>query len=361
VDDLCTFSCSNIYTESGDGVEAHLVSVKVSTSLSTDGSSSTRLCMGWFWILDRLESELGLPRRQRLVCHSNLPQAADIYAENEQYTAIMDDLTKQGVFVSNYSGSSDLADIQINKLPSSKVKEYHDNLTGFSREYINYIWEVEEVSMIHRSFCQDPTKSLIRQSWSLPPIQVTVINAKFTSLFINWNPHAIKSLFAAKDHLLDFKQKAYSTYEDISSTRHVDPKASTLLASGDDMLTDPSDETSTFIFAEMDTFEIALNSAKDDLPLFTLTMCDSKVTRHQANEFNSEMDLVVGDLRIETPALGRTLDSYRTILGLSPSVATSLLSLKYCKGSSAVSSCNVGNADKQECEACAVISLSPMR
>lgn len=125
---------------------------------------------------------------------------------------------------------------------------------------------------------------------------------------------------------------------------------------------DSSEEyNSVFIFAQMDTFEISLNSAKDDLPLFKLTMCDSKINRHEANEFNSEMDLVVGDLRIETPSLGRTLDSYRTILGLAPSVATSLLSLKYAKGSNAVSSCDVGGADKLECEACAIITLSPMR
>ena len=121
------------------------MSVKASSSLSTDGSSSTRLCMGYFWILDRLESELRLPRRQRLVCHSNLPRSAGVYAENEQYEAIMDDLTKQGVFASNYSGLADLADIHIAKLPSGKVKEYHDNLTGFSQEYINYIREVEKV------------------------------------------------------------------------------------------------------------------------------------------------------------------------------------------------------------------------
>lgn len=90
-------------------------------------------------------------------------------------------------------------------------------------------------------------------------------------------------------------------------------------------------------------------------------MCDSQIARHEANEFNSEMSIVVGDLRIETPALGRTLDSYRTILGLAPSVSTSLLSLKYAKGSNAVSACDVGNADKNECESCAIISLSPMR
>eukprot|EP00804_Cyclotella_cryptica_P002356 CCRYP_004076-RB/>CCRYP_004076-RB protein AED:0.10 eAED:0.10 QI:356/1/1/1/0.94/0.77/18/6206/1298 len=308
----------NAYTESGDGVEAHLVSVKASSSLSTDGSSSTRLFMGWFWILDRLESELKLPRRQRLVCHSNLPRSADVYAENGQYVAIMDDLTQQGVFAPNYSGSADLADIQIRKLPSDKVNEYHNHVSGFSREYINLIRDAE---------------------------QVTVVNAKFTSLFINWNPHAIKSLFAAKEHLLDFKDRAYSTYENMSSTRHRDVRASTQLEARHGVDEDTT-EDSVFIFAQMNTFEISLNSAKDDLPLFTLTMCDAKVNRHAMSQSNAEMDLVVGDLRIETPALGRTLFLYRTILGLAPSVSTSLLSVRYCKGNKSVSSCNVGGADK---------------
>lgn len=158
-DQLCvSLNCdcfSNIYTSSGDGVEAHLVSVKASSSLSTDGSSSTRLCMGYFWILDRLESELGLPRCQRLVCHSNLPQSAEVYAKNAQYGAIMDDLTKQGVFKSQYSASSDLANIHIRKLPHSKVKEFHDHLTEFSQDYINYIREVEQVGLIFRFMLND--------------------------------------------------------------------------------------------------------------------------------------------------------------------------------------------------------------
>lgn len=121
------------------------MSVKTASSVSTDGSSSTRLCVGYFWVLDRLESELKLPRRRRLVCHSSLPQSASVYAENEKYEAIMSDLTRQGVFASEYSGSTDLADIHIKKLPSSKVQDYHDSVTGFSQEYINYVREVEKV------------------------------------------------------------------------------------------------------------------------------------------------------------------------------------------------------------------------
>jgi vacuolar protein sorting-associated protein 13A/C len=45
-----------------------------------------------------MQSEQQLPRRQRLVCHSNLPRTATDYAQNDQYAAIMEDLARKGVF-----------------------------------------------------------------------------------------------------------------------------------------------------------------------------------------------------------------------------------------------------------------------
>ena len=170
-----------MYTDDGDGLEAHLVSVVASTSLMTDGTSSTNLSMGWFWILDRLASasEQQLPRRQRLVCHSNLPKAATEYAENDQYATIMNDLQLQGVFKPNYAGSADLADlpgetvggakakgivhqglatINIIKLPASKARAYHEQTQDFSRGYMQSVSHADKT---------------------------TVVNAKFTSLFVN--------------------------------------------------------------------------------------------------------------------------------------------------------------------------------
>ncbi len=328
----------NIYTESGDGIEAHLVSVVATSSLATDGSSSSKLNMGWFWILDRLESEYKLPRRLRLVCHSNLPRSADEYAKDNQYASIMEDLTKQGVFKPNYAGSAELADINILKLPSNKARDYHNQVTQFSHGYMQSIRHVDKA---------------------------TVVYAKFTSLFINWNPYAIKTLFAAKEHLLDFKARAYSTYEHMSMLQTQEHKATNIVETKAPTapLAARDEANSVFILAEMETFEIALNSAKDDLPLFTLTMSDSKINRHslEGDDENSEMSLVVGDFRMQSPSFGRTLDSYRTLLGLAPSVATSLLTVKYSKGIHAVRSCNVGGADKSKCEACAEVILSPMR
>ena len=57
----------------------------------------------------------------------------------------------------------------------------------------------------------------------------------------------------------------------------------------------------------------------------------------------------------------KTLESSWTILGLASSASTSLLSVKYSKGTNAVDSCNVGDADKSACKACAEMVLSPVR
>lgn len=324
----------NLYTDDGDGLEAHLVSVVASSSLATDGTSSSRIQMGWFWILDRLASEQQLPRRQRLVCHSNLPRSATEYAQNDQYAAIMNDLTEQGVFKPNYAGSADLADINIVKLPPSMARVYHDQSQDFSRGYMQSMSNVD---------------------------RTTVVNAKFTSLFVNWNPNAIKTLFAAKSNVSDFKEKAYSTYERMSML-HQQQDNRPSISEEVPVAIDTSGAHSIFFLAEMAELSISLNSAKDDLPLFTLTMAGSKVNHHslEGDDANSEMSLIVGDFRMESSAFGRTLESYRTILGLAPSASTSLLTVKYSKGASAVRSCNVGGADKLECEACAEIQLSPM-
>jgi vacuolar protein sorting-associated protein 13A/C len=325
----------NMYTDNGDGVEANLVSVVASSSLITDGTSSSRLSMGWFWVLDRLQSEQQLPRRQRLVCHSNLPRSAAEYAHKDQYAAIMKDLAGQGVFKPGYAGSADLADVNIMKLPQSKARAYHDQSEEFSRGYMQSITNID---------------------------RTTVVNAKFTSLFVNWNPNAIKTLFAAKSSVLDFKEKAYSTYERVLHQDHW-PNIPDKHKEVPVAVIDSSEGHSLFILAEMESFEISLNSAVDDLPLFTLTMSGSRVNHHslEGNDRNSEMSLVVGDFRMESCSYGRTLESYRTILGLAPSASTSLLSVKYSKGANAVRSCNVGDADKSKCEACAEIVLSPMR
>jgi hypothetical protein len=59
----------------GDGIEAHLVAASASFNQMLDGAVQSRVCMGWFWVLDMLDSST--PRRQRLLAHSTLPRSAD--------------------------------------------------------------------------------------------------------------------------------------------------------------------------------------------------------------------------------------------------------------------------------------------
>ena len=59
----------------------------------------------------------------------------------------------------------------------------------------------------------------------------------------------------------------------------------------------------------MESFEILLNSAVDDLPLFTLTMSGSRVDHHSlgGNGRNLGMSLVVGDFCMELCSFGENI------------------------------------------------------
>eukprot|EP00970_Alexandrium_tamarense_P018299 scaffold13326_cov204-Alexandrium_tamarense.AAC.32 len=320
----------NVYTNNGDGVEAHLVSVVCCHSISSDGSSTSRLKVGWFWILDHMHYEARYPRRQRLVCHSTLPRCADEYTKGNRFGAIFGDIKRLGALKSNYAGSAQLADVSILKLPSKKARDYHSQVTQFSKGLLEALPVVDDA---------------------------TLVNAKFASLYINWNPHASQTFFSAKTTLSDFTNNALSTYEHIPILQREYQDKSVDESTGLTAAT-PS---SSFLFVELKSFELALRSEQDDLPLFTLTMSDSKINHIGIQDGSAEMNFSLGDFKLETPDVGRTLTPYRTILGLAPEITTSLLTVKYCAGEISVQSCNVDGVDKSKCEACAVVILSPMR
>lgn len=145
-----------ISNEDEESVEAHLVSATASCTQRSDGSSSIRVLMGWFWILDRLNHELrakGFPRRQRLVAHSSLPRTASSFAKHDKYD-IMEELEKRGIFESHHPPSGSLADVTITK--SSKL---------------NTCCNTAETSVIssHSDFTE-----------------FTNVDAKFRTLFIQW-------------------------------------------------------------------------------------------------------------------------------------------------------------------------------
>jgi hypothetical protein len=138
-----------ITNDDAESVEAHLISVVFSSTKQIDGSSTSRLCMGYFWILDHLKSDF--PRRQRLVAHSCLPLPASSYAENNCYD-ILHDLERQGVFEETVNNNS-LADVTIMKSPHF--------LNSLSTEDSEIVQHAKKHS-------------------------VTKIDAKFSTLFIHW-------------------------------------------------------------------------------------------------------------------------------------------------------------------------------
>ena len=119
-----------IANNDGDSVEAHLISAVASTTWRTDLSTSTRVRMGYFWILDGLvASDPTLPRRQRLVAHSILPRPAASFAEEEDgYDMIMKGFDNNDDGTWNNDGEkncSSLADVTITKsiIPSRGFRD----------------------------------------------------------------------------------------------------------------------------------------------------------------------------------------------------------------------------------------------
>ena len=138
-----------IANSKGESIEAHLALAETFTNLRPNGLSSIRIRMGYFWIIDNLDSEL--PRRQRLFVHSYLPKSAAFYAETDSYR-ILTDLEKEGIFEGTNNNASSLADVTIFKS--------------------NHVFEsLLEDSIIVYHAKQHP---------------VTKIDAKFSTLFVHW-------------------------------------------------------------------------------------------------------------------------------------------------------------------------------
>ncbi len=305
-----------------DRLEAHLVSVVLTTSMSTDGSSLSRLCGGWFWILDLMPASF--PRRQRLIAHSSLPMQSETFSSSEKYE-LMEELERQGVFQDGYEGSSELADIEIRISPNSlNVNKY----TG-------------------------PGKDLF-------------VHAKFSSLFINWNPYVIKALILTKQYMLESTLSSIKrnpeAFSVLLSTLHLSSTTAPRGQSKSTTTSHKSNHSMVRLDARMDKFVISFHSAKDDLQLYILTMSGAMIdVSVLPNSESVTAFLEVGDFRMETPQLGRTLPLYRTLMGLAPNQSTCLLSVKYFQGIPAVASSGIIGADSTVHESCAQISLSPMR
>ena len=298
--------------DSAHGLEFHLVSAVLTTTMATDGSSFSRISMGWFWLLDRLPSSF--PRLDRLIAHSSLPTPSKPFSFGGKYE-IIEELERQGVFKDGYEGSAELADIIIKT--TSKADQGDDSLC------------LEEESDLS-------------------------IDAKFSSLFINWNPYAIKALLSTKQYIFE---SGVSSIRDISKV----PSSSLRIVEKSNERSVTAGRSSVRLEAQMNKLVISFNSAKDDLPLYILTMSEAKIeVLAELNDNNLVAFVEVGDFRMETPPFGNTLQQYRTLMGLATQ-ATFLLNVKFFHGPRAVASSGLIGVDPSIHESCAEIFLSPMR
>jgi hypothetical protein len=309
-----------VKTDSGNKLEAHLVSVYASTSLMSDGSSVSGLRMGWFWILDRMQCPF--PRRQRLLAHSNLPRSPASFSEGSKYD-ILQELTKQGVFEMDYAVSTELADITFKKVGSHVI--------GIAKRRGEQFVE-------------------------------SVLNCSFSSLFVHWNPHAVKGVNAMVNNFTSVAGD-YGVRDD-PSTLILSPGKSprSRRASVVEEKKEKVSGGQMLIKAKMESLVVHLNSARDDFPLYVLTVSGAQISILSSQGADMEASLSLGDLRIGTPeSMGRTLPAYRTMLGLAPGRTESLLTVKYCQGQGAIDKLDLNSVDTSKLEAYADVELSPMR
>jgi vacuolar protein sorting-associated protein 13A/C len=301
-----------ITNEINESVEAHLVSVASSSTSFSDGSSSIKLKMGHFWVLDHLNSNF--PRHQRLLVHSTLPRCAEDYASSRNFN-IMPDFEEY--LTSNGNSFIDsLADITITK--SSGCDQ------GDSPFHLNDI-----------------------------SISTTSIDAKFSVLFIHWNPYTIRDLLTFQRNFIAVSDKVRTLKLSGMNSSHNIPMR---LENSRALLS---------VNAQMEAFDLSFNSALDDLLLFHMNMSKTSVIFHSFKQNSLDDDnlmasVFVGDFRLSVPKTTKVLPEYQIILGLDDTHSTSLLELEYGKGDLAMKSCPT-EASGNDIEMYMTVFLSPMR
>jgi len=320
-----------IMDEGQKQLEAHLVSVYASVMKSSDESSVISLTMGWFWVLDWIVSSY--ERKQRLLIHSNLPRSAESFAKNNEYN-IIEELTKEGVFERHYSGSTELADVSFKTFPSAALAAKDIDKNRNAADFIK---------------CNG-TRS--------------ILNAKFRSLVVHWNPHAIKQINALSTRffeiLADENQSNGGGTLILTQAKPHSPSRRELPRK-ESFSEDTQNSDSVLILAEMESLGVVLNSAIDDLPLFALTVSGTQLSI-VPRDAGQEISLSLGDLRVTTPeSSGKTLPEYGMLLGLEDGSSGSLLTVKYYEGREAIETQGLQLAEIENFEAVAFVELSPMR
>lgn len=179
--------------------------------------------------------EAQYPRRQRLLAHSNLPRPPESFSAVGRYD-ILEELQKQGEFDINYIGSNELADICFRKVSP-----------GTNRA----------TETLHDKYFE------------------SILDAKFSSLFIHWNPRAVKEI----NSMIERFYTIADGYEDTTTLILSSERTPRSLRSAAMIRGEPIDDkvTRTLIKAQMCSFDVNLNSARDDYPLFVFSVSDLSI------------------------------------------------------------------------------------
>ena len=189
-------------------------------------------------------------------------------------------------------------------------------------------------------------------------VSLVVVQAEFSSLHVNWNPQVVKMIAA---ELEKFRERLFPTVSNDAALVVSSPTNRVLdggsQAPGDGVR--KFDASEIRFTAELERFQVSFNSAQDGLPLFVLAMSGAKVFRVSSGDGDTETSLVLDDVSISSPDMGRTHPMYRTVLGLSPGLNESLLTVKYYEGSGAAK--HLPGDRSYDVEAFGEVELSPMR
>ena len=319
-----------VMDDADNGIEANLVSVNVSSISYNDGGSKTTLSMGWFWIIDHFFNDF--PRQQRILAHSELPVIMD--GSSFTSTDIFAALQKLGAFNDDFEKSVGLAEIALYQAATG---------TTFGEKDPFAVQKVDNDMLAVSS----------------------KVEARFSRLFINWNPRAVKIVLSMATRFVDLIGAIDADADDIIISSP--SQLSRVRRYSFDIarpVTDPKSLPAFIIInASMDGLQVSLHSAIDDFPLFTGTMASTSLSAIVGSDDNIRVAIAVDDLRIDSVAMGRTNPEYRTIFGLASGRSDGILSVQYNAGKRALASlpASMTSSDTVGCEAFGEVKLSPMR
>ena len=99
-----------------------------------------------------------------------------------------------------------------------------------------------------------------------------VLDVKFTSLFVNWNPSVLKAMVQACNEAINSVDD--KTLCNLTFTSPLTQNNNSSVAEWSN-----SSKSQSFAFsAQLQHLEVSLNSARDDLPLIVLSMSGSRVS-----------------------------------------------------------------------------------